>query len=350
MNLQEEFLNLFFSSLNNMDGNYCVIHSYEELPFYSEGDIDIAISNFSKNDLESLMIQICNKLSWRITQRLWYDVPECFYYVLSSIKDRSVTLKIDLLFDENAVGYTHYSTGFLTENPVMHNNIKHSSATAEFCYKLTKRIVKGFFKEEDTSVLNELFSKSNKSIVLNHLIRQYGSMNAEQIFHIFDSPKGFSGMLPNQKTLYNAQKLRYKYGSLFRLLARIKWQIQRVAHRLRNPCGAIILLPDIYSGRLDEIKSKLSCASIDSFRVIMVANKATSIHRYKYLAASTLLLTTNKNLTEEACIQLGMLSKPACVDISDAHDHLGDTIAIIDDWLCSTLEHRFLERFARNHG
>ena len=84
MNLQEEFLKSFFSNMNAIKGDYCVIHSYEELPFFSEGDIDIAINNIKKSDIESLMLNICNKLNWRMTQRLWYDVPECFYYVFQA--------------------------------------------------------------------------------------------------------------------------------------------------------------------------------------------------------------------------------------------------------------------------
>ncbi|MCK5603523.1 hypothetical protein KAR91_16685 [Candidatus Pacearchaeota archaeon] len=347
MNLQEEFLRTFFTSLNGMTGDYCVIHSYEELPFHSEGDIDIAISNINKNDMESLMINVCNKLDWRITQRLWYDVPECFYYVLSSLKDHSVTLKIDLLFDENAIGYTHYSTEFLTAHPLIHNNIKHSNATAEFCYKLTKRIVKGYFKESDDLLLNELFKNSDKNIVSNHLTRQYGKKNAQELLKLFNSPMGFTGQLKNQKTLHMAQKLRYKYGSFIRTISILKWQIQRVAHRFRYPCGAILQLPATYSTQQSDIKSMLSCASIDSFRVITVSNNISLITRLKCLVTSTLLISADNSLTDTANIKLGIFKKPISIALNKSNNDIGSLIKIIDEHLCQSLENRMLKRLSR---
>jgi len=57
---------------------WCVLHSYDSLPYFSESDVDMAFSGTDTHKLEKLVINVAEKTGWQLYQKLWYDVKKCF--------------------------------------------------------------------------------------------------------------------------------------------------------------------------------------------------------------------------------------------------------------------------------
>ena len=62
---------------------YCVLHGYETLPEEAISDVDLALDPRQRGLIDAVLLKVASDTGFLITQKLYYDVPYCHYYVLA---------------------------------------------------------------------------------------------------------------------------------------------------------------------------------------------------------------------------------------------------------------------------
>ena len=72
LTIHRSYLDPFFREMeSHFKGNWCVLHSYEQLPGYSESDVDMAFSDNRFELLENLIHRVGQETGWTVYQKLW---------------------------------------------------------------------------------------------------------------------------------------------------------------------------------------------------------------------------------------------------------------------------------------
>lgn len=306
---QGAFLVPFFHALHSSRYRYCVLHSAQGLPFYVESDLDTAIHGVSVPEFEKLLNAVAVQANWEILQRLWYDIPTCFYYVLRSISEPNSWLAVDILSDPDGMGRYGFSSTELTSDAVKHGIFYQSNPSVEFCYKLVKRIRKGSFKKEDTGILNGLFRQGDKDAIQRMLVRHYGKRGARVALHAFSADGGFMGRLPHMRTLSVIQLVKRRYGSPVRLFVRMKWQALRIYDRVMRPAGIILWVPQLPMDEMQTLHAALSAKIGHPFRKVRISRTSGLFERIISLATSTLLVCSTSKHESGIYVQGGYLAR-----------------------------------------
>ena len=164
MNTQSHFFKGLFKVLNEAGFNYVVLHSWQTLPEKATSDVDMLISEDEKKRLPLLLKKTEEATGWRFVQKLWYDVPWCFYYVAVS-PDGKASAALDFVSDPKGVGEYRIRDSQILSHREFSGFLYHLSTEAELAYKLAKRRVKGIFREEDVDFVNEYFRRSSPAVL-----------------------------------------------------------------------------------------------------------------------------------------------------------------------------------------
>ena len=290
MRRQENFLRPFLLALRAESVRYCILHSYEGLPVYSESDVDMALHGISREQFEDLLQRVAREAGWEVVQRLWYDVPTCFYYMVRSLSDPGAWVAVDILLDPEGIGRYGFDTELLTRDAVAHGIFFHSNPSVEFCYKLTKRIRKGHFKSGDPITLNTLYRDADKPLVRRVLSQHYGVWGARRIMAVFERTGGVGDDLPEMRILSLAQLLKRRYLAIPRLLKRLVWQARRMWNRVTEPAGLVLRVPRNSEMELQQFAQTLWEQIGPAFRRLRVDSRGSLWRRFAALSSSTLLV------------------------------------------------------------
>src|SRR5574344_231871 len=99
----EYFFNAVFRALNAAGVRYIVLHSWQTLPQMATSDVDILIDEEEKMRLEPLLKRVAQETGWRYVNKLWYDVPWCFYFVFVS-PNAEESVALDFISDPKGIG------------------------------------------------------------------------------------------------------------------------------------------------------------------------------------------------------------------------------------------------------
>ncbi|MEE9326113.1 MAG: hypothetical protein V3U71_02380 [Cocleimonas sp.] len=292
----ESFLKPFFNRMNeSFLGQWCVLHSYETLPYFSESDVDMAFSASNVFRLEQLIIDVGKQHGWSLYQKLWYDVEKCFYYVLKNdSNDRE--LAIDFLIDNNGIGKYGFKTSLLTDQCSRFNEIiPIPNSSIAFSYKFIKRIVKKRALEQDKTYLIEHFKKADYSVIKTIMLQQFGVAGLK-IIDAQISGNNFNNI--SNQTMDDLMLLRKK-----QFIKRNYWEARRVLYRVFNPCGMIINIPQLPTQQLAEFIILLDRKVGLLFRFV-ISNSSNKLSiDYKALFGSTLVIKTPKTLSSNKAIK-----------------------------------------------
>lgn len=241
VNTQAFFIKRLFHVFNAADFKYVVLHSWQTLPDVAMSDIDMLISFDEKKRLPGLLRNAAADSGWRFVQKLWYDVPWCFYYVAVS-PDGKVAVALDFVSDPKGIGEYRIKDSVLLPHREFSGLLYHLSCEMELAYKIAKRRVKGCLKESDYKFITlyyhaadinelrrclcDLMSKRSVEEILA-LLKSKASQEALKDFMVRDSPAF---------VLFN-RRWRIKFG--------VSWfvkTIHRVLERIISPTGCIIYL------------------------------------------------------------------------------------------------------------
>ena len=330
--IHESYLVPFFQEMNTtFPGNWCVLHSYETLPFYSESDVDMAFSGNDLTLLESVIKKVANKNGWRIYQRLWYDVQYCYYYVLQHVAEETF-LAIDFLIDNDGIGKYGFKTNILTTDCLMVKNLfPIPNPEVAFCYKLTKRIVKQRSLEEDRSYLVEQYKASNPANISAFLTGQYGS-KGNGLIERYLTQDNFS---PTANDIRFLKEQRAKQGHYLKYCF---WETKRILDRILSPSGMIINVPDLANEDL-----KLFCELLEKkvdilFRFVRLNKTNSAKVRIKGLVGSTLVICPKKRFDHKKALRFHWIPLNT-LGVNKINPQSPDTIeAIVDQYFVAILK------------
>ena len=286
MNTQSHFFNGLFKVLNEAGFNYVVLHSWQTLPDEATHDVDMLISADEKKRLQPLLKKAEEETGWRFVQKLWYDVPWCFYYVAVS-PDGKASAALDFVSDPKGVGEYRIKDSQILSHREFSGFLYHLSTEAELAYKLAKRRVKGIFREEDVHFVNEYSSRSSPAVLRERMAELLPKRVSEELLALIGGGCKLDEMRDYMATHSPAFVL---FGRRWRIKPGFSWfvdTIRRIFHRIANPTGVIVYLKDM------DAYNRLSFPAFVFRRdqAVKAAN-LTWRRRRAALSSATLLLVT----------------------------------------------------------
>lgn len=257
------FLIPFFTEMNiKFHDKWSVLHSYENLPYFSESDVDMAFRSSDFKGLENLIFDVATKNGWIVLQKLWYDIEACYYFVLWD-KENDVFLALDFLIDNKGIGCYGFSTLLLTTNCVSFKKIipvpNHEVA---FLYKFSKRLIKKRDLNEDFEYLNYHYSLSDNTKLFKTLENRFGNKYLSRLKKQFDTKQY------DIDENFRLQLLRFNKFS--NQIQSIFLNFKRISNRILNPFGIIIYIPLSNQNEMFLFKSILETKMDIAFRHIIV--------------------------------------------------------------------------------
>lgn len=285
----ESFLEIFFSRMNErFAGQWCVLHSYHTLPYYSESDVDMAFSGPDLEDLERLIVITAENTGWRLYQKLWYDVQWCCYYVLRE-KKTGTLLAIDFLTDNHGIGRYGFKTTVLTRDCHYVNDLipvpDHETALS---YKLVKRIEKGRSLLEDEKYLKYHFEASDEQKIASFLKEQYGSKGKSKILSYLNQERD---TMTDAELQSLKQKRKRRITNLTNRTKFIYWETMRVFHRVLHPSGMLVYIPILEEKVTREFTKILRQKVGILFRFVQLDASDSTLKKFKGMAGSTLVIS-----------------------------------------------------------
>ncbi len=299
--IHESFLRLFFNEMNDKFwGKWCVLHSYDSLPYYSESDVDMAFSGNNIKALEMLIKKVSDKQGWSIYQKLWYDCQSCFYYVIKK-DNKDIFLAIDFLIDNKGIGKYGFKTSVLTNECYNINGlIPIPNHEVAFSYKLIKRIIKMRSLVNDEKYIMEHYKLSNSEKIDKILVNQFGKDGKDIIKKYLKAGKlNFSkkevDFLISKKRKINLGNVKY--------FKKLYWEIKRIFNRIIFPCGMVINIPNLPKDELSFFLNLLEKRLNILFRFVKLNNTCSVKINFKGIIGSTLIVCPVKNFESKKAIR-----------------------------------------------
>ncbi len=299
-NRHESYLKPFFEKMNsNYKGQWCVLHSYESLPFFSTSDVDMAFSSNNLDELETLIIDIAKATEWTILQKLWYDVEKSIYYVLKNNNDNTY-LALDFLIDNAGIGIHRFSTSLLTDNCDYYNNfIPIPNSEVAFSYKFVKRVVKKIPIIEDKKYLLSHYRSSDYKKIENIMENQFTTKGSQLLAKHF---KNENFLLSSSEIDFLVERQNNKFKRSTKIINKLYWETLRKINRIFFPCGMIIYLPNLSEDDLNMfiklLKERLSIL----FRFIKVNKSESLLFNFKGLIGSTIVINNTDKFNNKRAI------------------------------------------------
>ena len=298
--MHESYLTVFFEQMNiKFLNEWCILHSFENLPKFSESDVDMAFSGTDVSGLEALIVDVANKTGWSLFQKLWYDVETCYYYVLKK-NDSDVLLALDFLMDNNGIGRYGFNTKMLTRDNVLYNELfPIPNPEVAFCYKLIKRIEKKRSLDEDKEYLMSQYSISNSNRINIFLKQQFGQSGKELI----DDYLSDKINLDKESLALLVKKRKQHTSNILSSIRYFYWETKRTINRIFYPCGIHITIPV-----LNDFEQKIFVEALGEkvdilFRFVKL-NKENSLKtNFISMSGSTLVINSKLNFNGKKAIK-----------------------------------------------
>lgn len=326
----------FFEKMNaTFPKDWCVLHSYETLPYYSASDVDMAFSGSDLKNLELLITDIAEQTGWQLYQKLWYDVQWCCYYVLRE-KNTGILLAIDFLTDNYGIGRYGIKTTVLTGNCDLINDLipvpDHETALT---YKLVKRIEKGRSLEEDEDYLKEHFDKSDKQKIALFLDEQYGTEGKQLLMSYL---KLENAPLTNAQLITLKQKRNKRISNLDTRTKFVCWETRRIIHRIGHPSGLLVNIPTLEENKIRVFREILKQKVGILFRFVELGTNKSMLEKFKGMAGSTLFVCPQENFDQKKAIRYqGLVPRYGAFDTDEILD-FNDSDVVTDQYLTLVLK------------
>ena len=224
-----EFLDLFFSKLDELEIPYVIIHSYQNLPHDVKGDIDYAVPEAWLRRMTDIQQDLGKQHNWRVVQSFRHGVF-AYYNVLVSLDDPTQILQLDACSNYARARRLLVPSKVLLDGRKRHESYWVPQPAAEFIYEATKLFdakMKDPAKYLPKLKASWQLDKEHAQALFNRAFGETGRTVEEW----FAQP-------PSEwQRLRGLMLARNRFGPL--LLAREAW---RVAARVLRPTGVQVSL------------------------------------------------------------------------------------------------------------
>ena len=155
-------LRSILSRIDEQGHRYAIIHHADMLESLVVSDVDIVIDGPPEGALEGILDQSARRGDFQVVQRLHYDRPFGYYYILA-IPTMPVTfLHLDVVHDPWGTNRYLLDSAYLLENRSLLNGIWTVAPEKEAVYLTIKKVVKGKMSLETHARIRELISESSE--------------------------------------------------------------------------------------------------------------------------------------------------------------------------------------------
>lgn len=155
---RQRVLARILAELESSGARYALIHSGgDELPRVAS-DVDIVFEVPPPQSIEPILLRFARESECEIVQRLHYDIPHAYYYILRVPGDTPAFLHLDCLCDPTGVNRYRFPSPYLLEGASKGAFGTRTSARREAIYLLMKRAIKGKVTQDGLALFRERFA------------------------------------------------------------------------------------------------------------------------------------------------------------------------------------------------
>ncbi|MDY3959070.1 hypothetical protein [Romboutsia timonensis] len=227
-----------FNKLESENINYCILRNYKDLPNYTNNDIDMMINNKYIDNVIDILIEISNKLNWKV-----YNIVEhgCIAIYLYKYDEENIVFAHIDLFGSFNWKYCD----IISDIDILNNIERYKNffiPTSE--YRLVMLLLGNLLynkkiKKKYISEINELYLECNKNIVKKILKKALSENNAIHIINCIENldyeniEKSYDSY---KKSLLDKNKTKSKKNYIKKYIQYIK----RIIKRVVNPKGKVV--------------------------------------------------------------------------------------------------------------
>jgi glycosyltransferase involved in cell wall biosynthesis/thymidylate kinase len=155
------------SELETSGLEFALLHGDDDAPPDVTSDVDMAFAVPPPLAIEPILQRLCRAGEATIVQRLHYDIPHAYYYILRLPGAPLRFLHLDCLCDPIGVNRYRLPTRYLLEGAAAGAYGRRIARDREAIYLLMKRVVKGRVSQSSLAVLRDRFRDAPEHLWLD---------------------------------------------------------------------------------------------------------------------------------------------------------------------------------------
>jgi len=239
----EFYLTALFRRLNDLNIQYCVLHSYEQLPDYAISDVDFAIDKHGIRTIDNILIELAENVGVKLIQKVYHGIPNYYSYVVAYTVGISAPrfVQLDFHHDRHGIGRDYVPTSLLLLNRRWYRGFYISDTSIEAVHLLLKRIIKGNLEDRHKLRLEQLYRENRQDItrLLGKYLGKRATQEAEENICSGDWEK-FCRHIPKCQWRMWFRKLHN--SSIWYITQSLGWHLSRAVKRFTYPTGLMVVL------------------------------------------------------------------------------------------------------------
>jgi len=239
----ESYLTALFQRLNELNIQFCVLHSYHQLPEYVRSDVDFVIEKRGIKLLDHIVGEAARDTGARFIQKVHHGIPSYYNYDLAYTAGTSVPqfIKLDFHYDKHGIGRDYMPTSILLSNRRVYRNFYVSDAPIEMIHLLLKRTIKGKLEKHHKLRIEQLY-RDNHPNTTKLLVKYLGKRTSRE-FETSMKDSNWetfcSHMAKHQRRVW-FRKLRN--NNVWYITQSFALHLVRAAKRIIHPVGMFVVL------------------------------------------------------------------------------------------------------------
>lgn len=164
---------------------YAVIHHAEDLESQLLSDVDIVLDRHPADALEPVFAKMPGL---RLVQRLHYEIPYGFYYVLHDKANALHFLHLDVIYDPWGCNHYLYSSDELLNGRRLEEGIWTTAPAKEAAYLVIKKAIKGVIDAGTHRLIKERLDRDLKA-AHREITRWFGATGPQLVQQLISSDK-----------------------------------------------------------------------------------------------------------------------------------------------------------------
>ena len=203
-------------------------------------DIDLVFSGSPQSTIEPILELLSAEGEFEIVQKLHYDVPHCYYYILAIPNQEGfLYLHLDCMYDPMGINGYYFPANDLLVERFEDEGVYAPTPSAELMYLLVKKARKKEIGESTKQDVESLY-QSNKLACKEYLLKYFDQAMTATICDALEN-----GSIDKKETLFqihNAWRDNRFSNDRWLRLKRLTYQAIRSIKRILKPSGIFVVL------------------------------------------------------------------------------------------------------------
>ncbi len=168
--------------------DYVIIHARDRIRAETFSDIDFAFSRSPVLAIQPVLLEMQNEGQLLVVQRLHYDVPDCYYFVVAvPTADGADYLQLDCLCDSHGINKYHITSKDFLQETHDDSGLSAPRPAVEALYLLIKKAKKGSITPTQLEYINGLIERESTEFQ-ELALRYLGRRALDLMFAVISAP------------------------------------------------------------------------------------------------------------------------------------------------------------------